>query len=102
MATSSAPQRSSKFYEYYQVYQPEIDVFESEDKGESTYTTVGMHSPWGLEAIIAEKFGYTREYILHGTAFSNLMMMLADSPQTIDKKEQVTEASDDDLQALSD
>lgn len=45
-----------------------------------------MNSPWGLEAVIAEKFGYTREYILHGTAFANLQMMLADFPQTVDAR----------------
>lgn len=70
-----------------------------------------MNSPWGLEAVIAEKFGYTREYILHGTAFSNFQMMLADFPQTVDKKKMDSwidydnldnsqQANDDDLRSL--
>lgn len=69
-----------------------------------------MNSPWGLEAVIAEKFGYTREYILNGTAWANLQLMLADFPQTIEKKtdgwidyndlDNSPAASEDDLQSL--
>lgn len=68
-----------------------------------------MNSPWGLEAVIAEKFGYTREYILHGTAFMNLQMMLADMPQSVKKDkdwidyhdmDNIAQADDDDLKVL--
>lgn len=42
-----------------------------------------MNSPWGLLAIIAEKTGWTYDYILHGISWINLQLMLADSPKSV-------------------
>lgn len=71
-----------------------------------------MNSPWGLIAHIAEKFGYTPDYILRGTSWINLQLMLADAPKSVktnkedqwmdyDSLEEMEEASDDDLRALN-
>lgn len=61
-----------------------------------------MHSPWGIVAMLAEKFGWTYRYILHEVAWVNIRMMLADAPHYVSDSETIPEATDDDLRNLVD
>lgn len=51
--------------------------------------------------MLAEKTGWTYHYIMHGVAWVNIRMMLADMPRYVSERdEDVREATDDDLRNL--
>lgn len=63
-----------------------------------------MNSPWGLVWHIATQTGWTADYIMHGIAWINLRMMMADAPsvKSTNKSDGPTEeATDDDINALN-
>ena len=88
-----------KFYEYYQISRDdESDEAETEPKEEGELATQyeGSHSPFGLIWQIANATGWSREYILNGVNYQTLIMMLADAPRYIKKKESKKEKEEAD------
>lgn len=43
----------------------------------------GLHSPWGTLGKIMSERGYTREQVLWGDSFLNMLMESADSPKYV-------------------
>lgn len=56
-----------------------------------------MNSPWGIEFMIIEKFGWTRKYLLWGESWLNIQLMIADAPAYRKIKTKPEQATDQDI-----
>lgn len=92
-------QRSSGFYEYYKIDNDDDQSQSNESEEQSAGTVVGLNSLWGVIGHIADKTGWTWDYILHGVSWINLRLMLADMPKykNIVRNDVIEEATDDDI-----
>ena len=86
------------FYEYYQISrEDEPDEAETEPKKQGELKTVfePSHSPFGFIWQVADATGWKVKYILEGVNFQTLIMMLADAPRYIRKKQEEKSAEDE-------
>ena len=86
------------FYEYYQISrEDEPDEAETEPKKQGELKTVfePSHSPFGFVWQVADATGWKVKYILEGVNFQTLIMMLADAPRYIRKKQEEKSAEDE-------
>lgn len=86
------------FYEYYQISrEDEPDEAETEPKRQGELKTVfePSHSPFGFVWQVADATGWKVKYILEGVNFQTLIMMLADAPRYIRKKQEEKSAEDE-------
>lgn len=89
---------------FYRLYQIDRDGGQSEPDEHREYAEgriVGLHSPWGIIMMLAEKTGWTYHYILHRVAWVNIRMMLADAPRYAPPQEKTEQATDDDIRRLA-
>ena len=78
------------FYEYYQIGRDcESAETETEPKGKGELRTVyeHSHSLFGYIWQIATSTGWSLEYILNGVNYQTLLVMLADAPRYVRKKD---------------
>ena len=86
------------FYDYYQISrEDEPDEAETEPKKQGELKTVfePSHSPFGFVWQVADATGWKVKYILEGVNFQTLIMMLADAPRYIRKKQEEKSAEDE-------
>lgn len=82
------------FYAYYQISgvgEPDEAETEPQKEGELKSRWEGSHSPFGFIWQIASATGWSVEYILHGVNYQTLIMMIADAPRYVDKKQKETD-----------
>lgn len=93
---------NSRRFRFYRLYQVDDNGGQPEpsEHGEYAGKITGLHSPWGIIAMLAEKTGWTYHYILHRVAWVNIRMMLADAPR-YSTDEKMQQATDDDLRKLA-
>ena len=80
----------SVFYEYYQLLrddESDEDAAEPGEDGELKSHWEGSHSPFGFIWSVASQTGWSVDYIMEGVSYQTLIMMLADAPRYVTKKQ---------------